>query len=77
MKAVGVIRLDFQFMLGLLSKKANQQMLNKVFPVAGMFIRLSLVYNESWVLIAAFNKTPENVTPWTQLSAAQVGRWAR
>lgn len=52
-------------------------MLNKVFPMVGMFIRLSLVYNESWAHIAAFNKTPENVTPWTQLSAAQVSRWAR
>lgn len=70
MKAVGVIRLDFQFMVGLLSKKANQQMLIKVFPMVGMFIMLSLVYNESWVDIAAFNKTSKNVTARTQLSAA-------
>lgn len=74
---MGVIRLDFQFMVGLLSKKANQQMLIKAFPMVGMFITLSLVYNESWVHNAAFNKTSKNVTPRTQLSAAQVSRWAR
>lgn len=51
-------------------------MLIKVFPVVGTFITLSLVYNESRAHIAAFNKTSKDVTPQTQLSAAQVSRWA-
>lgn len=74
MKAVGAIRLGFQFMVGLLCKKANQQVLRKVFPRVGMFMRLSLVCNESWAHIAAFNKTAEDETARTELSAAQVGR---
>lgn len=71
MKAVGVIRLGFQFMVGLLCKKTNQQMLIKVFPMVGTFMRLSLVYNESWADIADFNKTSEDATPQPQQC-----RWA-
>jgi len=78
MKAVGVIRLGFQFMVGFLSKKANQQMLIKFLPVVGMFITLSLVYNMSWVRIAAFNKISKNLTTFgmlIQFSLMEIGRY--
>lgn len=49
----------------------------KVFLVFGMFITLSLVYDESWIHIAGFNKASKNVINFEmpiQLLLIELGR---
>lgn len=79
MKAVGVIRLGFQFMVGLsYVKRQISKCWLKFFFMVGMFVIHSLMYNMSWVHIADFNKTSKNVTTMilSEMSGALVNRRA-